>query len=168
MHTIKVPSSRSIDNLPLAIANRYKLRDADADSWILQLGSGTLNNSKNASVEWHPLYRQERVAFEYGDGFDLIPHTRITFGTFIAEGDCPVTTHVAYYWRCLQKRSIFGADVHEIKYIHLFTDNSKREGAGIIVTQTDSPWLPSGYTIYALISEWNPEKKAWGPINNPC
>lgn len=164
MQTEKVPLKESL-NLPSHILN---LRNMSEDEFIQTLGSGTLRDAKEFGCAYSQLYRHERVCFEYGSGFEILPSTRIMFNILNAEGDCPPVREAIYSAKRAIRSRIFLEDYYELKYINITeSDGTVREGAGLILRETTSPWIPSGNIVFCIVAEYDTKTKQWKEAVNP-
>ena len=146
---------------------RTVIRYMSEDEWIEQHGSGTLRKNKRIGFTYRTQYLAERVAYEFGYGFQILPRSQITFGDPITEGDCHSITECGWHIERFMNMDVFDDKV-QAKYIHAsFRDETKKEGVGIIVRETSAPWLPAGHIVFAIIAEFNPYTKEWEDAINP-
>jgi hypothetical protein len=146
---------------------RVAIRNLSEEDWIEKHGSGTLRKNKRIGFTYRTQYLSERVAYEFGYGFEIVPRAQITFGDPITEGECPSLTEAGWHIERYLELDPFG-DYFEAKYIHAsYRDNTQREGVGIIVRETSAPWLPAGHIVFSIVAEFDPAKKDWKHAINP-
>lgn len=75
------------------------------ETFIKTTGSGTLRHSWELGMAYDSLYVHERIAWEFGYGFELIPRTRLTCGLPVSEGDCP--SYTEFLWHLRRARAGF-------------------------------------------------------------
>lgn len=166
METKKV--TLSMPSLEERLGKRIKIRNMSADEFVESHASGTLRKNKRIGMAWKSQYLHERVAYEFGYGFECIPRTRITVGNPITEEDSHSITEAGWHIERYQNMSIFPEDTYSCKYLQVeYPDSSRREGIGILVEQTSAPFIPEGHTVYSLIAEYDPQKHKWKEAINP-
>lgn len=136
-----------------ALAKRVSIRTMDGDAWIEKHGSGTLRKNKRIGMSYRDQYLKERVAYEFGYGFEILPRTRVEWGVAITEGDCHAVTEAGWHIERYLEMSIFPEDYFECKHISVSTEMGKRSGIGIICRQTSAPWIPAGYRVFAIVAQ---------------
>lgn len=169
METVVNKTAEDVQSLAMAFASKKRLaiRNLSEDEWIEKHGSGTLRKNKRIGFTYRTQYLAERVAYEFGYGFQILPRSQITFGDPITEGDCHSITECGWHIERYMELDIFGDKV-QAKYIHAsFRDETKKEGVGIIVRETSAPWLPAGHIVFAIVAEFNPYTKEWEDAINP-
>jgi hypothetical protein len=168
MQTETLPYSASLDTK--AVLNRlHLLREMSEEEWIEKHGSGTLRKNKSLSMRHRNQYLHERVAWEFGYGFDIMASSRITFNDAITEGDCKPITECGWHAARIITRRIFEEDFYQAKYIIAEENNYKRrEGVGLILRTTTASWIPSGYLVFSIIAEYDPKTHDFLPAINPC
>lgn len=157
------------DSEPVApgLQKRWAIRNLPESEWIERHGSGTLRKNKRIGFTYRTQYLAERIAYEFGYGFQIVPRAQITFGDPISEENCHAITEAGWHIERYISLNIFD-DYVEAKYIHAsYRDNSKKEGIGIIVRETSSLWIPSGHIIFSIIAEFDPYRKVWKDAINP-
>jgi hypothetical protein len=157
---IKVPEIPSL---------RQNVRMMPEEMWIDNHGSGTLRKNKRLGMVYRTQYLHERVAWEYGHVFEVLPRSRVTFGDAISEPDCKALTEAGWFidrYFTLNK-AIFPSDYYECKYIYVARGDVEVEGIGIIVRTTCAPWIPAGHIVFGLVAEYSKISKAWRPAQNP-
>lgn len=163
----KVVPTKLTGNLPNAVANRLRHRMMSAEEWIETHGSGTLRKNKRIGFAWMSQYLHERVAYEFGYAFEVLPRTRIVYNDAISEGDCHSITEAGWFMERYINLSIFEEDKFEVKYIIAEeADGTRREGVGLICRQT-SFQLSKGNILFAIVAEFDNKSKTWHPAKNP-
>lgn len=146
---------------------RTAIRYMSEDEWTEKHGSGTLRKNKRIGFSTRTQYLAERVAYEFGYGFQILPRAQITFGDPISEENCSAITESGWHIERYMNMDVFD-DRIEAKYIHAsHRDNSQTEGVGIILRETSAPWVPAGHIVFAIVAEFDPIKKAWKDAVNP-
>lgn len=150
-----------------AFQRRIRERMMVTDEWIEAHGSGTLRKNKRIGFAWQKQYMSERIAYEFGFVFEIMPRTRVVYNDAISEGDCHPVTEAGWHIERYMALSVFSEDIFEGKYIIVEeTDGKRREGIGIIVKQT-SFQVPSGNVVFAIIAEFDNKTKEFHPARNP-
>lgn len=169
METIKVElDPKLVDCQSESIQSRIQIRTMSADDFITLHGSGTLRKNKNLGMAWNDQYLEERVRYEFGWGFKMLPRSRVTLGDAITEGDCKPVTETGWHAERYINMSIFPEDCFEVKHLHVeYPDGELKEGLGIVVRQTSAPWIPKGHLVFAIIAEFNAAIKKWSHARNP-
>ncbi len=166
METIIKKSEANEANVE-AWAKRVAIRNVSEECWIEKHASGTLRKNKKIGFSYRTQYLAERVAYEFGFGFEILPRSQITFGDPITEENCKPLTEAGWHIERYMSTNVFG-DFIEAKYINAsYRDNSKREGVGIILRETSAGWLPAGHIVFSIVAEFDPIKKAWKDAINP-
>lgn len=146
---------------------RVAIRNMSESDWIETHGSGTLRKNKRIGFTYRTQYLAERVAYEFGFGFQILPRSQITFGDPITEENSHPITEAGWHIERYMEMNLFGDRV-EAKYVHVsYRDNSQKEGVGMIVRDTTAPWVPPGHIVFALVAEFDPYRKAWNESVNP-
>lgn len=149
------------------IANRIKIRDMDMEEFINEHASGTLRKNKKIGFAFKDQYYKERICYEFGSGFEILPKSYIVFGDPFTEGDNHYITEAGWYIERYLALDIFD-DYFEAKYIIVtYKDGSQKEGIGIVVRETSAKWIPSGHIIFAIVSEFSKEKNQFINCTNP-
>lgn len=150
-------------------APRRKLRLLSDNEFIDRHASGSLRKAHQLGLATRELYLHERVAYEYGWGFDIAPATRVTVGRAVMEGDCrPLTEACWHYERLLFMNPLPDADRYQIAYIrHEPAAGPAREGVGIVLVSTLSDWLPEHHCVFAIVAPFDPKTHAYLPAENP-
>lgn len=145
-----------------------KMSDSD---WVDTHGSGTLRKNARLGFCHRDQYIHERLAWEFGDVFEVLPPSRVMMGNPITEGDCKAVTESGWYIdRYITKmKSIFPDDIFIPVYLNIsYTDGTVREGIGIFCQQTTASWLPQIRSLVGIVAEYDPIKKAYLPAVNPA
>lgn len=151
---------------------RQALRLMSEEAWRETHGSGTLRKNSRLQMRSRQQYLQERIAWEFGHAFEILYSSRVTYGEARTEGDShPVTEAGWFIDRYFTiNGTCFPQDRYECKYISV-TDPSGsglREGIGIMVRETATPWLPESHCLFAIVAEYDPKthdfKKAVNPL----
>jgi hypothetical protein len=151
-----------------ALKERVYIREMPAEDWIDEKGSGTLRKNKRIGFAWKSQYLHERVAYEFGFAFEVMPKTQVTFNDPITEGDCKPLTEAGWHIERYMSLSVFPEDRFETKYIQVEDrDGSRREGVGIVVKQTSAPWIPKGHLVFAIVTEHSKTLKTFREAKNP-
>lgn len=146
---------------------RCSIRTLSEETWIDKHASGTLRKNKAIGFSYRQQYLAERIAYEFGYGFEILPRSQITFGDPISEENCKPLTEAGWHIERYMALNVFN-DRIEAKYIHAsYRDNSSREGVGIILRETSASWIPAGHIVFSIIAEFNPHLKIWEKAINP-
>lgn len=147
--------------------NRSRIRTMPENEWIEEHASGTLRKNKRIGFSYRLQYLAERVAYEFGYGFEILPRSKIAFGDALTEENCGPITEAGWHIERYINMDIFG-DYMEAKYMYATERDGKvSEGLGIIVRETSAPWVPTGHIIFAIIAEFDTVKKVWKDAVNP-
>ncbi len=162
METIIVPCSIS--------TKREEIRNMPESSWIDVHASGTLRKNKRLKFVYRKQYLHERANFEFGNGFEIIARSRITFGDAYSEADCKPITEAGWFfdrYLTLNKAS-FPDEEYELKTLNIEQETGVRvEGIGIVVRKTIANWVPQGHIVCCIITEFNTKTKQYLPAINP-
>ena len=162
METVKVKPSKAMEK-----SKRWKIRSMTADQFIDNHASGTLRKNRRIGMTWKQHYLHERVAFEFGYGFEILPASRIIFGDARSEGDCAAITEAGWFCERHMALSVFPEDHYEVKYIEIETDGHRREGIGMVLRATSAPWIPDGNVVFAIVTEYDPFTHDFKKATNP-
>lgn len=147
--------------------HRMDIRQMPEDKWIEEHASGTLRKNKKIGFSYRLQYLTERVAYEYGYGFEILPRSKISFGDALSEENCSAITEAGWHIERYMNMDIFG-DYVEAKYIYASErSGAERQGVGIIVRETSAPWVPTGHIIFSIIAEFDVAGKKWKNAINP-
>jgi hypothetical protein len=149
--------------------NILKIRNINENDFIENHGSGTLRKAKRLGTAYKSLYKEERVAYDFGWEFKVVPNSRITYNDAIAEGDCHSFTEACWHAeRYLMKNPFEEDDIYEFKYIIVEEcEGCRYEGIGLICRQTNAQYIGDGNTLFCIIAEYDNEKKEWKDARNP-
>ncbi len=162
-----VPFSAEVLNSP-ALEGRVALRKLASLPWIKEHGSSSLRKAERGGAGVKKQLAHERVAHEFGWGYEAEFATRVLYGRIQSEGDCPAITETFWHFDRLQALNVFPEDVFEAKYLHVDVGKpTARQGTGIIVRQTSAPWVPRGHLLFAFIALFNPTTGDFEPAQNP-
>ncbi len=168
METRKVELGEIKDCNISTIKNLVRLRTQSADEFINEHASGTLRKNKKLGFTWRSQYLEERVAYEYGWEFEIQPRSRVLIGIPFTEGDESAVTEAGWHAERYIERTIFPEDIFVVRYINVeYSWGEKKEGIGLVCKQTSAHWIPGGHTIFAFISEFDPNKGEWKEAVNP-
>lgn len=164
-----VPISQEVLHSP-ALKRRVWARVMPGEDFIEKHASGTLR--KNSRYMAHGEHRgHERVAFEFGYGFENMPATRVELGQAISEGDIKALTEIGWHMEKLVHTWPFPEDKFQIAHIRVSDPGAPngvtRSGIGILVHQTSYPYLPKHHFIFAILSEWDEKASVFKPVVNP-
>lgn len=167
METEVVSISGAVLESP-ALAERLYIREMSADEFIEEKGSGTLRKNKRIGFAWRSQYLHERVCYEFGYKFEILPRTQVVCNDAITDGDCKPLTEAGWHIERYLALNVFPEDYFETKYMLVEGRNGKRkEGVGIIVRQTSAPWIPKGHIVFAIIAEHSKTLGDFRPAENP-
>jgi hypothetical protein len=154
------------------ITEIVKLRQMSDDEWIELQGCSTVRRARRLGATWKDLYRKQRVCFEFGWHFEILPRSRVLFGDATSEGDCPAITEAQWLSERYILRRPFPEDYLEYKCIRITAqdDNAKieREGFGLILRKTSATFIGAGNIVFCFVTEWDLVKKVWKEAVNPC
>lgn len=138
------------------------------DEWINTHASGTLRKNRRLGFAYRKQYLEERIAYQFGSGFEIAPRSRIITGIPITESDSHAVTEAGWHIERYVNRQLFEEDECEAKYIRIDEESSSREGIGIVITNTSVKWVPEGHVIFAIVAEYDPIKKNYKEVQNPA
>lgn len=149
------------------VTSLINIRDLSEADFIDRHASGTLRKNKRIGFAYRSQYLAERVAYEFGYEFEILPRSQVTFGDPITEENSSAVTEAGWHIERYMSRNPFD-DYFEAKYIHVTErDESKREGIGIVVRETSAMWIPTGHLVFAIVAEFDMVKKVWKNAINP-
>jgi hypothetical protein len=166
METKVIPLSDK-DALFTAIPFKIKQLVLDEDGWIQAHASGTLRKNKSVGFSYRTQYLQERIAYQFGYGFNILPRSKVTFGDPITEGDNHSVTEAGWHIERYINTRLLPEDHYEAKYITAEESDGPHEGIGIVVRETTAQWVPTGHIIYAIIAEFDKTAGTYKPATNP-
>ena len=136
------------------------------DEFINNHGSGTLRKNKRLGFHYKKQYIHERVAFDFGYGFECIHETYVNWGQPMTEGDSHPITEAGWFADRYQFFA-FPGDEFETKHLEISVANETVKGVGIIIRKTSAPYIPEGNVVLALITKENPVTHLYEPAVNP-
>jgi hypothetical protein len=143
------------------------IRTDSEEAWISAHASGSLRKQRLLGMRYRDLYIHERIAYTLGYGWEVLKTSRVTFNDALAEGDSRPHTEMAWHAERTISLNPYPEDVYQVKYLIIEDEGGKRrEGVGMILSQTSIPWIPSGSIVLTLISEY--KNGHWEPAINPC
>lgn len=143
------------------------VRNMSKEEFIENHGSGTLRKNKKIGLKHNLQYWDERIAYEFGWEFRMIPSTRITLGNAQTEGDVKGLTEYGWFVERFMNTRVFKEDLIEPVYLQVEdSDGTKIEGNGVFIKQTSFK-IPKGYVIFAIITPFNSTTGEWGEALNP-
>src|SRR4051794_16722101 len=101
------------------LRRRVAMRQLEADQFIERHASGTLRKNKRLGMAWREQYLEERMAYEFGWGFECQPRSRVTFGDAYTESNCGPVTEAGWHIERYLEMSVFPEDCFEAKYINV-------------------------------------------------
>lgn len=103
----------------------------------------TLRKNKKIGLKHNLQYWEERIAYEFGWEFRMLPSTSVTMGTQ-TEGDVKGLTEFGWFVERFMNTRVFKEDLTEPVYLQIEdVDGTKTEGNGIFVKQTSFE-IPKG------------------------
>lgn len=144
-------------------------RKLTKQEWIERHASGTLRKNAALGFNHHEQYIHERVCWEFGDVFVLVPSSRVMYGEPITEGDCkPVTEAGWYIERFITKmKSICPDDEFKAVYANIASPEGATEGIGILCRQTSAQWVTPNRTLIGIVTEYDVVNKCYKSASNP-
>lgn len=152
---------------------QVKMRSTPLNKWLSDKElserlSGTLRKSARIGMKHNILLEHEAICQTLGWAFEVAPTTRINFNDAITEGDCHSLTEAGWHIDRIISSWIWPEDQFECKYIIIDDmDCGRREGVGIVCKSTSVQWVGNGKLVFALIAEYDAEKKSWKEAVNP-
>jgi len=151
----------------VAYEDRLKIRHMYQQEWIDAFASGTLQTSVKLGMAVRDFYLVERVAFEFGWEFEVLPASRVTTGVPVSEGDESAITEFGWYAKRANWNLFYG-DKMAFKYVIVeYVDGTKKEGLAFVITETSASWLPKNHLLFALVAEFNTKTGEWNKAVNP-
>lgn len=150
-----------------ALDHIIKQRTMSAEEWIAIHASGTLRKNKSIGMVWKQQYLSERVAYQYGFEFNIIPKSRILTGEALTEGDNHSVTEAGWHIERYMNLNLFKEESIKCLYLNIETDNEVTEGIGMLFESTTAQWIPEGYVVYAVVAEFDKKNGVFLPANNP-
>lgn len=147
---------------------RFEIRKLSEEEFIEHHASGTLRKNKTLGMNVKSHYLHERVAYEFGYHFECLPERFVSWGEARSEGDCKAITEAGWHIERYANICLFPGDKIECKHINVTDENITREGIGIVVRETSAPWIPRGYIVFAIITEYSEFEDKYKDAINPC
>lgn len=149
---------------------RTAIRNMPENDWIDKHGSGTLRKNKRLGFVVKTQYLHERSNFEFGNGFEVVPRSRVTFGDAYSEADCKAVTEAGWFADryITLNMAMFPEEHYQLKYLIIEeSDGTKREGIGIVIRKTIAKWVMPGNIVCCIISEFDKNTKEYLTAINP-
>ena len=153
----------------ISVYSLLDLRTMPEDKWIEQYGSTKVRKAKRLGAKYKQKYLKERVAFEFGFNWQIIPASRVLFGDVNSDDESQHMTEALWLTDCYIAKQVFVCDQFEFKYIYITnSDETETEGVGMICRQaTNCPWIPDGYILYWIQAEYDKAKGEYKENINP-
>lgn len=124
------------------------------EHWIATYGSGSLRRAVEEGLRWREMYLGERVALEFGYGFEPVQASRCQIGDALASSDDPGTTETCWWARALRYRARRDGRYDVVRVVHARVsgaDGDAQESVAIHLTPSPWPsWLPRDRRLLAL------------------
>ena len=144
-----------------------KVRTMTKEEFIENHGSGTLRKNTRIGLKSHSQYLEERIAYEFGWEFRILPASRVTLGVAQTEGDVKGLTEYGWFVERYMMTRVFEKDKVKPVFIQIEEqDGTKLEGNGIFIEET-SFQIPEGYIIFAIVTPFNTTTEEWEEALNP-
>lgn len=144
---------------------RRLIRDLSQEEFIEKYGSGTLKKSKKLGFDIQEAYLKERTRFEFGQGFECIARSRVTYSD-IKLVSCQGLTELGWHAERMIELRPFESDVFICKQFEVeYAEGHIKEGAGILVWETTASWIPKGFMILSIVVK--KEKGSYQQAINP-
>lgn len=147
---------------------RVKFRTMSEADFIENYASGTLRKNSRLGFRYKTQYLHERVVFEFGWTWEIVPSSRLLWNDAMTIEDCKPITEAG--WLCeryILMRS-FEEDKFLTKYLNVeYEDGSKKEGVGLILLETSALWIPRGHVLFAIVAEYCPSSGEYLKVENP-
>lgn len=160
---VKVPAG--LRGAP-GMAARLASREMSERDFVRDHASGSLRKAERLGFRTRKHYLEERVAFEFGGEFEVVPASRILVGEPLSEGDCKAVTKAGWYGDRYISACLFPGDRARVKYIAVERERAREEGLGLVITRTSASWVPQGHVVFAFIARRVGD--GYGPARNPC
>lgn len=147
---------------------RIRARFMSSEEFLEMHASGTLRKNSRLGFDYKKQLLHERIAFDFGYGFEAIHESHVNWGIPLTEGDCHPITEAGWHVDRYQFVA-FPGDEFEAKYLKIHTGNGPdREGIGIIIRKTSAPYIPANFVVFSIIAEVDAVKHDYKPALNPC
>ena len=121
----RLPPTRS--PVPRGIqAERARIRRLTVAEFVERHASGTLRKNRRLGMNVSSHLLQERIAFEFGYGFECLPERFVTWGEARSEGECPALTEAGWHIDRYAHVCLVPGDEIETKYLIVETDGARR------------------------------------------
>jgi hypothetical protein len=167
---IKIPENilrLDRDDIDRPFGYKFEQYLLSEDDWIRRHASGTLRKNKSIGFSYRSQYLDERIAYQFGWGFRILPRSKVTFGCPITEGDNHAITEAGWHIERYINTRAFSVEKFSAKYITAEEPEGRKEGIGIFVEETIAQWVPLGHVVYAIVAEYDPIRKMYRPALNP-
>lgn len=144
-----------------------EVRQQSREDFIETHASGTLRKNKRIGLKHSAQYWDERIAYEFGWEFRMLPASRVTVGVAQTEGDVKGLTEYGWFLERYMQRNVFKEDSLVPAYIQIEEqDGTKLEGNGVYLSSTSFN-IPAGQIIFAIITPFNLTTGEWEESLNP-
>ncbi len=164
-----MPDMRAVSND--MFAQRIAMRLMSMETFIETLASGTLRRNRRIGMKSGSHAMHDRVAWEFGGGFESCPESFVTWGEARSEWDSKPITEAGWSTERYAAICLFPGDEMESKWISINEggeDHKHRAGVGIIIRKTSASWLTPGHIVFAIIAEYSTDKHKFLKARNPC
>lgn len=151
LHIVEMSKSER-SSLPPHIVS---MREMSMNDWITKYGSGTLQKSRKLGFDIYDKYLEERVKFEFGFGFEILPKSYLTISDIKLVSASALTELGWHLERMIEIRP-YDSDWFIGKYIQLGKDD--RQGACILLKESSASWIPKGMMIFAMVAPFSDGK----------
>lgn len=143
------------------------VRLMNKSDFIENHGSGTLRKNKKIGLKHNSQYWEERICYEFGWEFRMLPSTRVTVGNAQTEGDVKGLTEYGWFVERYMQTRVFKEDKIVPVYLQVEDSSGVRvEGNGIMLSETSFK-IPSGNVIFAIITPFDTDSGEWLEALNP-
>ena len=143
------------------------LRFVPDDVFIAQYGSDYLKHAKATGIGCRDLCLAERVRFVFGRPFECLPSTQVMKGRQIAIEGYDQVAEATSLINKLRVHSFLG-DTYDPCFLDAsYRDGTKKLGFGVIVKETSAHFIPRGYVVFVIITEYDGTDHSWKPVVNP-
>lgn len=143
------------------------VRTMSKETFIETHGSGTLRKNARIGLKHNAQYWDERIAYEFGWEFQMLPASRVTIGDAQTEGDVKGLTEYGWFVERYMMTRVFPEDVIKPCFIQIEdAEGNRTEGNGIVIESTSFS-VPSGKVVFAFVTIFNTETNEWEQALNP-
>ncbi len=133
--------------------SRRKIREMSQQDFIEHCGSGTLRKSYQLGFDIQEAYLQERAKFEFGEGFEIIQRSRVTYSD-IKLVKSQAMTELGWHAERMIMTKAFDSDQFVCKQFEIeYAEGRIKHGIGILVKESSAQWIPNGYMVFAIVAE---------------